>query len=100
MNFIELVVLAAGALYIGAKLGERLCLAIDKVMYRSELYHGCVYLHRMTGEKVVLESMISGGLFKKPMVKFSMGDKGSQIQMNLGEFWKQFKYAQYSVRGE
>ena len=89
----ELVVLAAGALYIGAKLGERLCLAIDRMTYRNELYHGCVYLHRITGEKVVLESMISGGLFKKPMVKFSIGDKGLQIQMNLGEFLKQFKYA-------
>ena len=92
MNIIELVGLAAGALYVGVKIGERLCLVIDKVMYKKELYHGCVYLHRMTGEKVILESMISGGLFKKPMVKFSIGDKGLQIQMNLGEFWKQFKY--------
>lgn len=94
MNFIELIGLAAVSLYVGAKIGERLGLVIDRVMYRNELYHGCVYLHRMTGEKVVLESMISGGLFKKPMVKFSIGDKGLQIQMNLGEFLKQFKYAQ------
>lgn len=92
MNIIELVGLAAGALYVGVKFGERLGLMIDKVMYKKELYYGCVYLHKRTGEKVILKSMISGGLFKKPMVKLSIGDKGLQIQMNLGEFLKQFKY--------
>ena len=100
MNFIELVGLAAGAFYVGINLGERLCSVIDKVMYRKELYHGCVYFHRMTREEVVIVSMISGGLFKKPMVKFLVGNKGLQLQMNLGEFLKQFQYAQYNMRGE
>lgn len=99
MKFIESVKLA-GAAYVGVKLGERLCLVIDKMIHRNELYHGCVYFHRMTGKKVVIESMISGGLFKKPMVKFSIGNKELQLQMNLGDFLKQFQYAQYNVRGE
>ena len=99
MNIIELVGLAAGAFYVGVNLGERLCLVIDKVMYRNQLYHGCVYFHRTTGKKVVIESMISGGLFKKPMVKFSVGNKGLQLQMNLGEFLKQFVYdVQYKLK--
>ena len=38
MNIIELVGLSAGAFYVGVNLGERLCLVIDKVMYRNQLY--------------------------------------------------------------
>ena len=100
MNFIELVVLSVGAFYIGAKIGERICLVIDKVMYEKELNRGCVFFHRTSGGKVVIDSVISGSLFKKPTVKFSVGNEGLQIQMNLREFLKQFKYAQYNMRGE
>ena len=97
MKFIDSVKLA-GAAYVGVKLGERLCLVIDKAVYGKNLNPGCVYLHRTTREAVVIVSMISGGLFKKPMVEFLAGKK--RLQVELGEFLEQFEYAQYSVGGE
>lgn len=97
MKFIEAVKLA-GAAYVGIKIGERLCLSLFKAVSKNELNPGCVYLHRTTGETVVIDTVISGGLFKKPMVEFLVGNK--RLQMNLGEFLEQFEYAQYSVRGE
>ena len=97
MKFIESVKLA-GAAYVGIKLGERLCLMLSKAVSKKELNPGCVYLHRTTGETVVIDTVISGGLFKKPTVEFLVGNK--RLQMNLGEFLEQFEYAQYSVRGE
>ena len=98
MNIIEVVVLAAGGFYVGANLGERLCLVIDKVVHKKELEPGCVYFHRTTRETVVIDSVIPGGLFKKSRVEFLAGNK--RLQVELGEFFEQFKYAQYSVRGE
>ena len=97
MKFIELVKLA-GAAYVGIKIGERLGLVIGKAVIKKELNPGCVYLHRTTGETVIIDSVIPGGLFKKPMVEFLAGSK--RLQVELGEFRDQFKYAQYSVRGE
>ena len=97
MKFIESVKLA-GAAYVGVKLGERLCSSITKMISKKELEPGCVYLHEMTGETVIINSVISGGLFKKPMVEFLVGNK--RLQMELGEFLEQFEYAQYSVGGE
>ena len=97
MKFIESVKLA-GAAYVGIKLGERLCSSLSKIISKKELEPGCVYLHRTTGETVVVDSVIPGGLFKKPMVEFLAGNK--RLQVELGEFMEQFEYAQYSVRGE
>ena len=87
MKFIELVGLA-GAACVGIKLGERLGLVIGKAVYKKELNPGCVYLHRTTGETVVVDSVIPGGLFKKPMVEFLAGRK--RLQVELGEFLEQF----------
>ena len=42
--------------------------------------------------------MGNGSSLKKPMVEFLAGRK--RLQVELGEFLDQFKYAQYSVRGE
>ena len=97
MKFIESVKLA-GAAYVGVKLGERLGLVIDKAVHKKELKPGCVYLHSTTRETVIIDSVIPGGLFKKPRVEFLAGKK--RFQVELGEFLNQFKYAQYSVRGE
>ena len=97
MKFVEAVKLA-GAAYVGVRLGERLCLVIDRVVYKKELKPGCVYLHSTTRETVIIDSVIPGGLFKKPMVEFLAGRK--RLQVELGEFLDQFEYAQYSVRGE
>ena len=99
MKFIESVKLA-GAAYVGVKLGERLGSSLSKVIFKKELEPGCVYLHRRTGDTVIINSVISGGLFKKPMVEFLAVNK--RFQMELGEFLEQFEYAQYqySVRGE
>ena len=97
MKFIESVKLA-GVAYVGVKLGERLSLVIDKAVHKKELEPGCVYLHSKTGVTVVVDSVIPGGLFKKPMVEFLAGRK--RLQVELGEFLDQFEYAQYSVRGE
>ena len=99
MKFIESVKLA-GAAYVGIKLGERLCRVISKAVHKKELEPGCVYIHRTTGDTVVINSVISGGLFKKPMVEFLAVNK--RLQVELGEFLEQFEYAQYqySVRGE
>ena len=97
MKFIESVKLAVAG-YVGVKLGERLCRVIDKAVYKKELEPGCVYLHKTTREIVVVDSVIPGGLFKKPMVEFLAGRK--RLQVELGEFLDQFEYAQYSVRGE
>ena len=97
MKFIESVKLA-GAAYVGIKLGERLCSSLSKIISKKELEPGCVYLHRTTGETVVVDSVIPGGLFKKPMVEFLAGNK--RLQVELGECMEQFEYAQYSVRGE
>ncbi len=97
MKFIELVKLA-GAACVGMKLGERLCSSLSKMVFKKELEPGCVYLHRTTGDTVVINSVISGSLFKKPMVEFLAGKK--RLQVELGEFMEQFEYAQYSVRGE
>lgn len=97
MKFIESVKLA-GAAYVGVKLGERLSLVIDKAVHKKELEPGCVYLHSKTRVAVVVDSVIPGGFFKKPMVEFLAGNK--RLQVELGEFLDQFEYAQYSVRGE
>ena len=97
MKFIELVGLA-GAAYVGLELGERLGLVIGKAVIKEELNPGCVFLHRTTRETVIIDSVIPGGLFKKPMVEFLAGRK--RLQVELGEFLDQFEYAQYSVRGE
>ena len=97
MKFIESVKLA-GAAYVGVKLGERLCLALSKMVSKKELKPGCVYLHSTTRETVIIDSVIPGGLFKKPMVEFLAGKK--RLQVELGEFLEQFEYAQYSVGGE
>ena len=97
MKFSESVKLA-GAAYVGVKLGERLGLVIDKAVHKKELSPGCVYLHRTTRETVIIDSVIPGGLFKKPMVEFLAGKK--RLRVELGEFLDQFEYAQYSVRGE
>jgi hypothetical protein len=97
MKFIESVKLA-GAAYVGVKLGERLYLALSKTVHKKELSPGCVYLHRTTRETVIIDSVIPGSLFKKPTVEFLA--KRKRLQVELGEFLKQFEYAQYSVRGE
>ena len=97
MKFIEAVKLA-GAAYVGIKIGERLCSSLSKAVSKKELEPGCVYIHRTTGETVVINSVIPGGLFKKPRVEFLAGKK--RLQVELGEFLNQFEYAQYSVRGE
>jgi hypothetical protein len=97
MKFIELVGLA-GTAYVGGKLGERLGLVFSKMISKKELEPGCVYLHGTTGDTVVINSVIPGSLFKKPMVEFLAGSK--RLQMNLDEFKEQFEYAQYNVRGE
>ena len=97
MKFIESVKLA-GAAYVGIKLGERLCSSLSKMISKKELEPGCVYLHRTTREIVVINSVIPGSLFKKPMVEFLAGSK--RLQMNLDEFFEQFEYAQCRVKGE
>lgn len=97
MKFIESVKLA-GAVYVGVKLGERLILILEKAVHKKGLEPGCVYLHSKTGARVVVDSVIPGGLFKKPMVEFLAGKE--RLQVELGEFLEQFEYAQYSVRGE
>lgn len=94
---LELVGLSVAA-YLGTQVGERLYLAISKKMSKEELLPGCVYLHEKTRETVIIESVIPGGLFKKPVVEFLVGNR--KLQMNLGEFLEQFEYAQYRVGGE
>jgi hypothetical protein len=88
----------AGAAYLGTLIGERLHLALSKKMSKKELTPGCVYLHEKTRETVIIVSVIPGGLLKKPMVEFLVGNR--KLQMNLGEFLEQFEYAQYRVGGE
>lgn len=98
-ELVESVKLAVAA-YAGVLIGERLYLALSKKISKKELNPGCVYSHKKTGEPVVINPVIPGGLFEKPMVEFLVGNTNKRLQMSLGEFRDQFEYAQFSVRGE